>query len=495
MFEYMKKLLYTFSALMMSCIMSFSGIGGTYLQARASSGAFDSLWNTDASAWENIKKHINLWCAAAGAIINPVSFLITADDFYQYMVSDGHTEQEAHDVMCGCDGSHESCSGYVHGGGGFIRDGITRDEKGNVTYSDEVSDLFHGYIKNYLDTNNGYFLWRSIKAAEADASIFPSKEFRENFIKTIDNFGLAYAEVDSGLSYITMGYLPTENVWIWKKSSDLASKLNGEIHVLEADWSWDEMHFFTTAEGSTSSSDRQLKLKERSYDLGDLYVSTYAATPYLISDYGSIGLYTIFSNDGRIIKVWYDYDAFKRFSVGQQPYYYTSNWVNYDASVDNSMTLTENQYQYYYDNSSTIYQTIQNNVTNSNTDGSITEQEVQKIVDDAVDQILKEMENNNSGGSSGGSSDSSGGSGVLDVLEGLGKILDTLLSLIGKVMGVVADFTSSLLELFSGFTSFTDGFSDFLAEAFTFIPVEIWDLIKAGLGLVILLSVIKLLRG
>lgn len=100
----------------------------------------------------------------------------------------------------------------------------------------------------------------------------------------------------------------------------------------------------------------------------------------------------------------------------------------------------------------------------------------------------------NSGEDSGDNNDDSGGSGVGDLVGGIGKILDTLLSLIGKVMGIVADFTQSVLDLFSGFTTFTDGFSNFLSGAFGFIPAEIWNLVSVGLSLMVLLAVVKFLR-
>lgn len=103
--------------------------------------------------------------------------------------------------------------------------------------------------------------------------------------------------------------------------------------------------------------------------------------------------------------------------------------------------------------------------------------------------------NDDSGsGSVSGNGTGSSGSGISDLLGGIGKIFDTLLSLIGKLMGIVADFTESVLNLFTGFTTFTDGFTGFLSESFTFIPAEIWNLIALGLSLAILCAVINFLR-
>ena len=113
------KFIYTLSAIAMACIVSFSGVGGSYIQARATSGAFDALWNTDVDAWTNIKKHLGLWSSACGVFYNPAQFILDAQDFYDYMVSDGYSEEEANEC--------------VHGGGGHVREGIGRDSDGNVT--------------------------------------------------------------------------------------------------------------------------------------------------------------------------------------------------------------------------------------------------------------------------------------------------------------------------------------------------------------------------
>ena len=246
----------------------------------------------------------------------------------------------------------------------------------------------------------------------------------------------------------------------------------------------------------------------------NIFLSTTFSIAYLYGDLLNYGYYyAVVSNDGRTVKVWYDIDAFKNYTINYQPYYATNTWNNYDNSIDNTTTITNSQYQYYTDNSSTLYETIQNNIDNSvnNTDNSvtITETYVQNVVNNTYNIIVEDANNygddTGSGDSGSGDSDDSngstsdndtgsGGTGVGDLIEGIGKIFDTILSLIGKLMGVVADFTQSILDLFSGFTTFTDGFSDFLAGAFTFIPPEIWDIIKVGLSLAVLAAIIRFLR-
>ena len=230
------------------------------------------------------------------------------------------------------------------------------------------------------------------------------------------------------------------------------------------------------------------------------------------------------TSDGRLVKVYKNASAFKSYNKKNQLYYATNNWVNYDVAVDNSTTISADEYYYYTDESTNLYQEIQNNIDNSiaNEDSSvtITETYIQNIVNNTYTEINNNIpeyvpdnggtgddagdNSGNTGDDSGNTGDDSGvsdndtgtgGNGVGDFLSGLTAILDMLLSLVGKVMSIVADFSQSILNLFSGLTTFTDGFSDFLAGAFGFIPAEVWDIIKVGLSLAVLAGIIKFFRN
>lgn len=522
------KIIYTLSAVAMACIISFSGVGGSYIQARAQNIVADALWNTEESAWDNIMEYMFTFLAVSGAYIEPtlVGEIIAVDrvnNFFQFMLSDGYTAEQAHDVLCDCgDSTHTSFSGNEHGGGGFIRDGVTQDGDGNVTYSDEVSDLFHDYIVDYMDSNTGYILFKTLKASDLDPTFFETNVERNNFLETINSLSFVHLYLGSdGTGH--MSFIPSENVYCngingvtlvnTSSGSVLADSKYTDYYltysVLEDDWSFHSPYRLATTEEYSSSS-ATFDFVKNSYSLSSLFVTSKEySMPYVYNLQFNNFYDGLISSDGRTVKIWYDISKFKQYSVNYQPYYVTQTWNNYDSTIDNSTTITNAEYQYYTDNSQTIYQTIQNNIDNSvtNTGSTLTEADVQNIVNDAVNQIKNEI--NKDSGDSGdegnsGSDDSdsgnneedsgSGGTGVGDLIDGIGKIFDTILSLIGKLMGVVADFTQSILDLFSGFTTFTDGFSDFLAGAFGFIPPEIWDIVKVGMSLMVLLAVIKFLR-
>ncbi len=111
------KYIYTLSALMMACIISFSGVGGSYIQARASNSVLDSLWNHDVDPWENIKRHIRIWSNSLGVFFDPVNTVLNFTDFIEFMCSDGNmSKQSSHDALCGCGNTYTSCPAFISDG-------------------------------------------------------------------------------------------------------------------------------------------------------------------------------------------------------------------------------------------------------------------------------------------------------------------------------------------------------------------------------------------
>ena len=513
------KYIYTLSALMMACIISFSGVGGSYIQAKATSGAFDALWNTEATAIENIGRHMLLWAHAAGVFLSPSltsggMFLLNASDFYDFMISDGYSEEEANEVC--------------HGGGGHVRDGISVDDDGNVTYSDDVCDLFHGYIQNELNQLLGYYIVPTMPLSQWDNPLMfeTSAEYQaaQSLMKSLITdtnilFRTASGSYYNNDLYYVHGRLVEDSAFYYLMSpghstttysDDYGKRFYGGTNFssqFESDPDYVKYDGYFTMGIYLYNSNWELAYKTYSRFTSDgnsiSAVSNYTGTNSSSGDdYSTLMGYASnrddaslmffqspVTSDGRTIKIFKTVDGIKTYDTGNQQVYYTQNWVNYDASQDNSVTMTNNQYQYYTDNSSTLYETIQNNIDNSTEE--ITEQNVQIIVNNTYNQFMEDSGNDSSGN---GSGDSSGGTGIADLFDGIGKIFDTILSLIGKLMGVVADFTQSILDLFSGFTTFTDGFSQFLAGAFGFIPAEIWNVIQVGLSLMVLAAIIKFLR-
>lgn len=116
--------------------------------------------------------------------------------------------------------------------------------------------------------------------------------------------------------------------------------------------------------------------------------------------------------------------------------------------------------------------------------------------DDSGDDDPGDSSGGDSGSSgSGGLDDDSGGGGVQAVLDAITGFFDTIFGIIGTLVSMVTSLLDSIFDTLKLFEDFSSGFSDFLGATFSFIPFEVWSCIGAGITLVILAAVIKLLRG
>lgn len=501
------RFLYSLSAVALACIISFSGLGNTYIQAEATSvGIEKGIWNDDVSAWENIKQYFNVYSSIMGLFINPVQTYISQQSFYDYMISDGISHDNAHGVFCDCDdASHTSFSGNEHGGGGFVRDGVSVDDSGNVTIDDNISDLFHGYITDILAQNYGWYTIRTVPISYYDnPSLHSTKERYDHVLSVLNT---VIGDNDVFITTYSMlyqdhffGYVCNENTYSFVTDTRYSKKVSSshdnydyfkntdyyyqiKMYLYDSNWEKVDVNETMYKIDGTSQEGSSIIASNGSSNLYAYYVNEDNLKP--IYDFMPI------TKDGRTIRVFKNVDSMKSFNVNKQPYYATDKWVNYDYSQDNSLSISDSEFQYFYDNSTTIYQNIQNNIVNGG--DSLTESDIKKIVEDTIKSLLDDIPSSDNS-DNGNNDNDGGGSGVGDLVGGIGDLLDTILSLIGKVMSVVADFTQSILDLFGGFTEFTDGFSSFLSGAFSFIPQEIWNVIQVGLSLMILLAVIKFLR-
>lgn len=104
--------------------------------------------------------------------------------------------------------------------------------------------------------------------------------------------------------------------------------------------------------------------------------------------------------------------------------------------------------------------------------------------------------------SSGDSNDSdSGDSGddsgfdFSELGKGFADLVNAIADLIGSALSSIGDLLNSVLDSLSVFTNFSSGFSNFLGQAFSFVPQEIWDIFGAGLSLLIIVGIVKMIRG
>ena len=496
-----RKFIYFITAFVMALTLSVSGVGNSYIKAEASSGLLDPLWNTEASTMENIRRHLVLWGSVAGVAISPnlISagwLAVTASEFYDFMINDGYPEDVANAVC--------------HGGGGFVRDGINRDKDGNVTYSDEVSDLFYNYLCHYMDTENGYYVVETMAPEDFSPECFSSELLYNNFIQTCKNLDLFYARYtcspDSNLIKEFTVLKFDGSYFVLRDNISDFSPSTTQVYTCEANYSTEYAAKIKNFQDSSSNILPKLSngpLTWSSFSSSGGAVSTYFDRTETSS--GKVLHCKIISSDGRLVRVFKSRSHIKNFNNKSQGFFVSQQFYSYNVSNINTLTLTNSEYQYYVDNSTTIYQNIYNNI---NTGNNLTDDDIRKIIEDTIkefkDTIPEEdtktdndVDNDKEDDTGGGtvSGNDTGGNGLNDFVGGLGSLLDFLLSLFGKVIGLISDFLNSALELLGNLTSFTDGFSTFLSSTFKFLPEEAITLICSGIALVITLGIIKYMRN
>lgn len=201
------------------------------------------------------------------------------------------------------------------------------------------------------------------------------------------------------------------------------------------------------------------------------------------------------------------------------PSYKTNNYNNFDTAYDNSFSITYNA----ANNGSTTNTNVYNE-TNTSTNTNITEQttnidnsysyidnssivnENTSIVNNYYNTYYppnNDDEENNGGGSGGsgsGDNDVSGGNGdnidndgfldtllaaILKLLRAIGKIIATILT---GIVDILTDLLLAITNISTGF----DGIIQFIGSIIGFMPSEVVTIITVGLGLSVLIALLKM---
>lgn len=209
------------------------------------------------------------------------------------------------------------------------------------------------------------------------------------------------------------------------------------------------------------------------------------------------------SKEGEYVKLWKSLSAFKSYSIGMQDVYFSPT---YTTVVNNDMTVTTDYITNNLNNYS--YSQVQQEIDNST---DITEEIVNNIVTNNITNITNNYyyttpDAGDDGTISGGDSSDD------DLLNGgdydglFNGLLGNLLSLVTELIEFVVKFFVKGLELISGgFTailnllnSMTDsigGLGELLGAFFPFVPQEFFDLMFAGMSVLVGIAIYRALRG
>lgn len=458
----------TFSASVTPVFAAESGTGSS-----VDSGAYDGLSGFDQAKVAILTIPSFLKCAyrATGAYFRgDADGMITAAQ--NYITSVDHLAQFTK-------------YGYVkQGSSGTYYVTIPKDSTGIKIPSEMVNEA-----KNALDyviqDRDGYLIIPCVDSSDVPASRFDSKDLYDRFVKQVSDGYVWYAANSSAYRYD-----PNFNFYLQSAASD-----SSYVCYIITDSNW-----------KTSGYSYQT-FTINSNNVG--YVSTVTETSlttnsvsYRASDSADYH-HKLYKKGGGFIRVFKTRDGMLNASLSKRSVYTSTYYNNMktDNSVDNSVHIDNSQITIdsnnltntsyvsdSYNTSST--ENITNNITNNS---GISDDQLQKIID-AIYRNPTSGGSSSGGSGSGGSSSGGSSGGVTAIVDAIGKLLDVVAMIAGKVIAAFADFIASILKSLDSFTGLTDGFTKFLSGTFAFIPPEILAIIGTGVTISILVSIIKLIR-
>ena len=174
--------------------------------------------------------------------------------------------------------------------------------------------------------------------------------------------------------------------------------------------------------------------------------------------------------------------------IGIQLYYYNNQvWNNFNSS----------QGDYTVDNSNvnvvTYGDTVSNIIDSYNTTGYYPDIDTTNSWIETTNNNYIEDSGGGGGSGGGGSGGGSGNTGIFDFLSQIGQVLGNLIKNLGKVL---TDLISSISEIISDlFEVIPTVFGDFLSGLFGWLPEDLRALIILGISAMIIVGLVKLIRG
>lgn len=397
-------------------------------------------------------------------------------------------------------------------------------ENDTVEFSDEVVDCIHNIYVQFLEESSGYVLIPTYTVEDLPVGLFTLKVAKDNLKQLVETIGEPFflgggsSFGDSSHHFIIYkggyNYLPgqgSSNFETWYEaylSNNLTqngSYCKTSLSQIDEEcktWYWKYYCFeHSSFDCDTSQTHYQMfnlsNLSDYKPFNGQPYNGLRFTAPcHFYYSSGVSGLPSLFSvlvsADGCNVRVFKTKDDFRKFDLGKQPYYTSDVWNNYDYSADNSQkwdigTLDKSVTD---SHNTENYNEVVNNISNG-----MTEKEVSHLVETVLKNQNDKYNNPSSSDNGGGNSGSGSGSGLSDLLAGIGSLFDFFASLIGNIISMISNFLTTLIDSLGTFTSIFDGFSEFLSSAFGFIPKEAIAVIISGVTAIVVLAIIKFLKG
>ena len=373
----------------------------------------------------------------------------------------------------------------------------------SITYNNNSRSLLNGLASNIIDSNGFWYCY----TAEWHDSVttYPNGTMYNRLADIIHNAQIEnYCIVRSGENVLWCVTIPKDNDIKFVANGQSQTAVNAEMY---SGTSWNKLNNNTIPDGYHIYKIANENGTVNTYDgtdwnLIDGYWNYFIIGSMLFDtrtkvansgNWGGIGgsgYYMGYSNTYCYL-VYKNIESMKLGQQGEQGYYQSSNWQNFSKSNSDNYTVDSSN------SNNVTYGDVTNYITNNTTDGN----------PPSPTQIQVYIDNNNpSGGGNGGGSGggNGGGSGLGDVLGTLGSLIGSLISgigqfLIGIFQGLV-NAINSLLSLIGDaiggiVESIPSAFNDFMTAVLGWLPPEWTAIISASLLIMVIVGIIKLIRG
>lgn len=347
-----------------------------------------------------------------------------------------------------------------------------------IEFSQTLRQVMRDWIDAYLDSNTGFIYGYSVGTAQF-SSIYPSQTDYHNFLNFVSDHD---SSILIGNLYSTGYFYQIYEITGNKPQFVLKNTSNGIINtsvsinwstVQYTDyviWSYDtsthEWISTTPSQGSAFPWRQNIYFKES--------IGITSLQDACVLDLNS-SQYIIYKSDS----------AMRNGTEGIQDYYTVSD--SYNSSISGSYNTTTNN--------------VSNTLTNSDVNNYINNYYVQNGSYPTPNQVNVYITNNidngsDSGGGSGG--DNGGGSdnsNIWEFLDSIGEFIGHLISSLGEVLSGILSLLTDVIDLFIGEEGLPNVFSQLVSYYLGFLPEEFLRLIELFVVCVLIVGVIKLIRG
>lgn len=194
----------------------------------------------------------------------------------------------------------------------------------------------------------------------------------------------------------------------------------------------------------------------------------------------------IYSDICTSFTIYKDLESINAAIIGEPNAFVSDAFTGYVSGSGNTVEYNPN---YSTNSYGDHYTNISNSVVNNSSNDTI-----YNIVNNYYsDQV------NNPPSADGGSGGDGGGSGILDLISGIGSVFDLILSVIGNIIELATGIIKQIFDIVTGLLekvqSGVGSLGTIISDFFPFIPAEIMSCITLGIVLYILVGIIKKLTN